>query len=286
MVKKQFENELLKQKKARFLATVNKTARALGLTIPDVYFGDCLYREDEEAHIHPEERLICVSDDKLKRMTYEDIDETASHEVNHLLDTRDESNPNHSAEFYIRHDQLKVATWKPPTGVTHYDGRKPKLNLKIKLKKINPNECSFHSCKVKEEMSKCPSCERKYCKIHVGPFEPGDEIHIKLNPNSGHACGHYFEYMQKKKKEEDKKYQESLTYVFDSSSRNKSKSKQKVTEINLKDHYNFEEKHSKKQEFNIVDKPKDYKEPQPVYIESKDSIFERIKNKIKSLFKE
>src|SRR3989344_5428469 len=112
MIKRQFENQVLLLKKARFKATVNRIAKALILTPPDVFFGDCSSRKNEEAHIHPDERLICVSDDKIEQMSYEDIEETASHEVNHLLDKCDESSPCHSPGFYTRHDNLKVVTWK------------------------------------------------------------------------------------------------------------------------------------------------------------------------------
>lgn len=92
--------------------------------------------------------------------------------------------------------------------------------------------------------------------------------------------------MQKKKKEEDKKYQETLTYICDSSYRKKSKLKPEITKINP-DHYSDSEKKVlKKQEFNIVDKPKNYKEPEPVYIKNKESFFEKIRTRFKFLFKD
>lgn len=68
-------------------------------------------------------------------MTYDDITNTTTHEVNHLLDTRNESNPNHSYEFYNRHDALIIATWKPPPGVEHYTISKLNKNILSKPEK-------------------------------------------------------------------------------------------------------------------------------------------------------
>jgi len=68
-----------------------------------------------------------------------------------LIDTRDESNPDHSHEFYNREDQLTTATWKPEhPGVAHYDNQSRRVK-RSKPKKIDPDECRYHSCKAKGE---------------------------------------------------------------------------------------------------------------------------------------
>lgn len=86
MNSKNFEDILLKEKQERFIDAVVKSAEFLKVDIPLIRFQECPYRGTEEiAHIHVEEKIICVSNSWIKAMSFEDIEETASHEMTHLV---------------------------------------------------------------------------------------------------------------------------------------------------------------------------------------------------------
>ena len=81
-----FEYFLLKEKQQKFLEYVERSANFLKVDIPKVKFWECPKKKvNEVAHIHLPDGFICVSDSILKSMDFDDIKETASHEVTHLL---------------------------------------------------------------------------------------------------------------------------------------------------------------------------------------------------------
>jgi hypothetical protein len=95
MNSRDFENAFLKEKQEKFIDSVVRSAEFLNVDIPLVRFQECPYREVEEiAHIHIEEKIICVSNSWLKAMDFDDIEETASHEMTHLV------HDNHSSDFH------------------------------------------------------------------------------------------------------------------------------------------------------------------------------------------
>ena len=46
------------------------------------------------------------------------------------------------------------------------------------------------------------------------------------------------------------------------------------------------EQKKKEEEFNIVDKPKDYEPTYPIFVTGKETLWEKVKKKVKGLFKE
>lgn len=221
---RQFEDSLLLQKKARFLEAVRRAARHLGVDEPEVFFGDCSDRgRNQLAHIHLYQRLICVSDEQLKVQSYDDIENTATHEVTHLSDTHDESNPIHSPDFYRRHDALKVAAWRPPAGVgiVMLDPRLKRPLRKKRRKTIDKPDlerCNYHFCRRKTQLYKCDYCGDYYCDEHLNAKEPFmtdfGSLHglaqIRYRDTRGHPCGVYSHEVMCNEQEAKKRYQDAL----------------------------------------------------------------------------
>jgi len=153
--------QLLEEKKARFLACVNRAADHLGVIVPKVQFWEdfCPYDTKKEwAHIHLDTFVICVSELRLNEMTYEKIEETATHEVTHMID------PTHNCSFHAKHQELKIASWRPPGGVVFIGGSKKDSEIKPKryIPKIDKIRCNYHLCRKKTKLKQCTYCENYY----------------------------------------------------------------------------------------------------------------------------
>lgn len=195
---KKFDEELLLQKKARFKEAVKRASKKLKVPAPEVKFwrDKCPYGSlVEEAHIHPDVQIICVSERKLNRMTYEDIEDTASHEVTHLTDTKAETGAIHSPDFYGRHDKLKEDLWRPPgAGIAHITPNANKEQVKSEKSKINKEECNQHSCHSKINLKRCKYCRKYFCEYHINPFLPhfptiaGGRVIRGEDQEGGHPC--------------------------------------------------------------------------------------------------
>lgn len=220
-MKSKSEEEILKRKKAIFLGTVRRTIKEFNLPDTEVFFGDCPHRRKNElAHFHPIERLICVSDEQLGKMSFDDVEETATHEVNHLLDTRDESNPVHSPGFYIRHDEMKTKMWHPPAGTVFIDGSKSKRTSTPKQEESEPDteRCNYHLCRKKVALTRCPYCGGYYCDEHSTPKRPWLANLNSLDPTDilqrqefgGHPCPDFVDYKMKEEENAKKIYQTAL----------------------------------------------------------------------------
>ncbi len=106
--------EFLEDRKIKFLSAVEKCAKSKGVQVPKVKFwGDYSHFGNERAHIHTEINTICIAEPELEIMDYEDIEETASHEVSHLF------NIGHGTDFEKTQDSIKIGTFQPPAGVIH-----------------------------------------------------------------------------------------------------------------------------------------------------------------------
>ena len=212
MSKSNFEQNLLNLKKTKFLEIVERTAKTLKVTVPGVIFWEenCPYYSGRErAHIHPEDLTICISVRVLKNMTYEDIEECASHEVTHLTDKHQETEEAHSPDFYRRHEDAKIASWKPPGGVVVIEGSKTTIDkvlpkIKHLIDKVN---CNYHLCREKRVLKQCPYCDKYFCEEHINPFEPfvghPSERPSSYDKDEGHPCAIYAE---KKKKSAEYDY--------------------------------------------------------------------------------
>ena len=110
--KKMKKDPFLEDKKSRFLIAVKDSAEFLGAKTPKVKFWS--YKEldhfdgNERAHIHTDTNTICIAETELENMTYEDIEETASHEVSHLIEL------SHNPKFQGIKQETKTGIWRPP----------------------------------------------------------------------------------------------------------------------------------------------------------------------------
>lgn len=103
-----FQEYLIIEKKTRFLDVVKRASEAIGVLTPHVNFDGCSSFDGENAHIHIERNTICVSERYLERAIYEDIEDTAIHEVAHLIDDT------HNFSFRKLQQLVKAKSWRPP----------------------------------------------------------------------------------------------------------------------------------------------------------------------------
>lgn len=214
-----FKDKVLEIKKKRFLDGVVRAAKSLGVHTPKVQFWEDKCPDDtgnEMAHIHLELALICVSEKRLREMDYDDIEDTATHEVTHLSDKTPEDNSNHSPDFYRRHDNVKVSSWRPEgAGVVVIDGgaRTSKSKHKPEKRKIDKTVCNrYNFCEEKKGLRECSYCKDWYCSKHCIPFEPS--LGHYAGDDSGHPCADYTDYKIKEREEQDRRYKENLTKVI------------------------------------------------------------------------
>ena len=102
---REFNDHILHSKKAHFLACVKLAAETINAPIPKVNFEGCTSFDDDLAHIHTDQNKICVLEEYLKRATDEDLHDTATHEVTHLIDET------HNISFVKAHSSVKTASW-------------------------------------------------------------------------------------------------------------------------------------------------------------------------------
>ncbi|MEM4134199.1 MAG: CAP domain-containing protein [Candidatus Micrarchaeia archaeon] len=219
----EFTKEILEKKKKYFIRIVKETSKKLGIPTPYINFNGCPAEgENQLAHFHPDNYTICVSERQLMKQTFDDIFNTASHEVNHVF------NYSHDDRFYQEHNKLKTKIWNPRREIEIYNSfykNSKKRKRKTKLK----NECRYHNCKETESLTKCKYCREQFCKEHIEPrlvelpnFRSG-LISDDWRDEGGHPCFPYTNYRYQLKKEEDRKYNEALDKFL-----NKSKSIQSI----------------------------------------------------------
>ena len=108
MDSRDFENVLLYEKQCRFIDTVTRTAKNLGVSMPEIKFWDGYCPDSqafEIAHIHVETRTICISNYRLRAIDYDEIDGTAVHETTHLVETL------HNQDFHIKELDGREELW-------------------------------------------------------------------------------------------------------------------------------------------------------------------------------
>jgi hypothetical protein len=140
-----FEDKLLKTKEEKFIQYVELASKMYDLlSIPQVVFEDGLlpYNPRWLACIDLNNMVIYVSRVHLKEMPFEQIKETAFHEVTHVV------NPPHDTDFHNTLDDVLVATWEPysTSGIIMIDGGKREI---IEGKKFEPNLISKYKRTIK-----------------------------------------------------------------------------------------------------------------------------------------
>ncbi len=262
---KDFKEDLLNKKKIKFRYYVNKTAKKIKVKSPSIKFHRWDWDgKDERAHIHKDINQICILERELYRMTNEEIIETATHEVEHLRDKKDESNPIHSPEFYDRLDKTKVKNWEPETaGIPNFDGNlKIEFGIKKKIK-ISKTQCNHHLCENKTKLKECLHCKRFFCEKHLKAQIPND----KFKEGESHPCSNYVDYLGEKEKKKKKKYREALTKLLGS------KNEENIIPYRKED-FDFGEYEKKTEKEPIIKKKK--KKPIKQVIEENN--FEEIEN--------
>lgn len=220
---KKFANELLEQKKEKFIQEVVRSADSLGYPIPYIKFWEVRdgshFNKGERAHIHVDKNLICIPNEELEIMSYEEIEDTASHEVAHLKEQ------NHDYEFQKVHSETKADLWRPSSGLTHiheYDDSKfREAEKKQKKQRRSKSYCNYHLCKKKGKTYKCKYCGGYFCSKHkdakpptLPPFKNSSPIGKLLmeeyQRDDAHPCPDYVTQWYKEKKEEGAKWGETL----------------------------------------------------------------------------
>ncbi|MBS3172610.1 AN1-type zinc finger domain-containing protein [Candidatus Woesearchaeota archaeon] len=231
--------KILDDKKVRFIFYVEKSAENLGVETPKVNFvtiGELdHFPKGERAHIHIEQNIICIAERELNKMSYEEIDETAAHEVSHLREK------NHDTFFQKKLEKTKSSNWSPPHGtvgvMSEKDAREKEKKLKKEKKeehKIIKSRCHYHSCKKRTNLKECNYCNEYFCEEHLKP-KPIVVPHLtestaldrkrkeEADILGGHPCLSYSELWSNMAKNEEEAYKEKLGELLKSKSENKKK---------------------------------------------------------------
>ncbi|GEM_PF-6533213 len=220
---RRFEQDLLRIKRGKFLVAVEDAARQLNVKTPAVKFWDdfCPYKKDNEiAHIHIEQNIICIADSQLKIMTFEEIEKTAVHEVTHII------HPHHKEDFHSLNKETKINIWNPKNKSFTTDTEKEIEKKRNKKRRVDLNSCHFFSCEVKNELNKCLYCEKKFCKEHLDPRPPGmprfkstknEDIAFmnEWRKPGGHGCVQYINSWETENENKSKAYNEALNRLLE-----------------------------------------------------------------------
>ena len=160
----EFREHLLRAKQDKFQQIVARTSNIIGMKKPKVIFWNTVCPLDngnELAHIHLDSYEICVSLLRLKQMTIEQIEDVATHEVTHMIES------SHGDEFSTKHSDLKLASW--------ISNKKTKVISSVRENKIKKviYRCNYHLCNLKKKLKICKYCNERFCERHVTAKLPG-----------------------------------------------------------------------------------------------------------------
>ena len=210
--------KILKVQKEKFIEAVVRSAEALDLPIPHIKFWKTLdfkhFPDGEKAHIHVETNTICISETELEKLSFEDINNTASHEVAHLKEIE------HNQQFSNIQSDTEVGLWRPPLGegIRFIDSRHPiekesEEKKKKRKERVVKSKCNYHICGKKGKTYQCKYCKNYFCKEHKKPDEVDMTGKISINEGS-HPCFPYSSYLAKEKKKQEKEYGKALEKMF------------------------------------------------------------------------
>ncbi len=199
------KDKLLKFKQNRFKSVVESICKVRDLPLPKINFNGCPEEtdEDELAHYHKDTNTICVSERELNKMTSDEIETVAAHEVSHILKF------DHSSDFHKENSLSRQAHF-----LKNNNKQKAKFE-EIKEKKINPNKCSYHLCNNNADLQRCDYCEKMFCRVHIEARPPsvgiGKEDYInengkKLTANNSHPCIPFIKIIEEKRALQEERY--------------------------------------------------------------------------------
>jgi len=234
MENKGFKEGLLKDKIKKFKFAVIEAAEKLGVKQPPVKIWNCpTLRDNAIAHCHLDSGMICITEKKLVRLSDEEIFETATHEVTHLV------HGNHEYRFQNTHNDLKTATWRAPTGVgiqSYSEADLARPVKKSKPSKPDNKKCNYYqgSEHKKGKLLQCSYCKGYFCELHSNPRPAGTrslddynslsrEMQEEVNNPNSHPCISYLAYFEKKAKEQERRYGDALNRVLSKSINHKPK---------------------------------------------------------------
>jgi len=162
--------------------------------------------------------MICISKIQLIKLNYDEIEETATHEVTHILEK------GHDAGFHREHEITKISAWRPPSGVIHITGKGSKTSEK-KLR-IDKTRCNYHLCRKKRKLEKCRYCKDYFCEEHIRPKPPGmpkfhstkaEDIDFmeEYHKTGGHPCLVYVDYIEREQKRKKEEYNRALEMALE-----------------------------------------------------------------------
>jgi hypothetical protein len=204
---------LFEMKKTAFENAVRKCSKEKGLDPPpsvSITENPCPFSSGDIAHIHIEERIICIWKKRLEELTLDQIDKVAAHEVAHLISVE------HDGKHAQAQAEIELGIWRPPPGVVVVDGNKKESSgprVKSKTHRPRKNVCSYHPCRTKIKLLTCRYCGKNFCAKHLTPKIPmlppfkGKPKDMDDWRKDGHPCPEYPPYLKLKEKEElDKRW--------------------------------------------------------------------------------
>ncbi len=228
-MKTQADKKVLEIKKSKFLGAVEKSAKYLRLPVPKVKFWKVYntehFEKGERAHIHIEANRICIAETELRFMDFEEIEETAAHEVSHLKDL------SHDVSFQNIKNNTKASLWGPPAGIIMVDSNlHSKENLKkkkTKKERADKSRCNYHLCRKRAKTYKCKYCGKYFCNKHKKPkpmslflgddTSPTAQLIMKeYHRENAHPCHPYLRYWEKERGKKDKEYAKALDRIIKS----------------------------------------------------------------------
>ena len=264
-------DKLLEEKRKKFFEVVYNACKKRKLPRPKVNFEGCDGEDENQlAHYHPDNNQICVSKRQLSKLSYDDIEETATHEVTHIIEQ------NHESSFYEQDKITKIGSTRIG-GVYMGGGNDKSIKIKDEVEEeseIDKTHCNY--CGKKAKLNQCPHCEKYFCETCFNPKLPGrytkdrDVTNIFIehtefeDEKNNHPCPDYYDYLKKKKEEDDRRYREALARTLGSKhNREKYKSEEIEETIHIEEepekkvpHYHREYVGKRKYEEEYEEKPK------------------------------
>ena len=154
----------------------------------------------------------------LKNMDCEEIEETATHEVTHLI------KKGHDDSFYKIHSEVETEIWQPEGAGIIKITENPYIEDKKIHKnsiKIIKNKCNYYICGKKTKGIKCNYCSSYFCKNHIKPRKV--EISSKFDfedEKYTHPCLAYTHFIINEKENKEEEYNLALQKLLMKKSRN------------------------------------------------------------------
>lgn len=208
-----FKSNLYEMKKRAFEDAVRKHSEGLGLGFfPKVSITEdpCPFATGGEiAHIHLEEKIVCIWRGRLESLNLDQIDDVAAHEVAHMASAE------HDAKHVETQTRLGIRNFvRSARGVVIDGGKrvsrsKPAKPEKVREKKI----CSHYDCNRKVKLRRCKYCKKLFCKEHLNPRAPSlpnlghgnrSTKSKKEEKAPGHPCPDYYDHVVKSGREREK----------------------------------------------------------------------------------